>query len=401
MIRFNNHDEKHINYLKDAYEKHKYQKKKWVFVADEMNKEFEYSSKDTWRTRYRRIDKDYVKKVQEQKSINRYKNRSTGEVKNLLIKLLNRPKNIDFLEQATGLSETEILGYVSQINLESIYHIKTIKSDSKITLFIDRSGFEKTKEYNYDLPNKKIFKFMVVGDSHLGSIYEQLTFLNYLYDIAVEKNIPIIYHVGDISDGTYLTRPEQLYSLHKIGFERQLKHIVQHYPQRVGIETHFILGNHDEVYIRQGGANLGTAISYARKDMKFLGIGSAKIWLTENCNFELLHPLDGSSYAISYSGQKYMDSLSGGDKPNILFVGHHHKTMYFVYRNIHYFEVPSTCMQSDWEKRKRLNNNAGAWIITVAVDDDGSITSIIPEYIQQYHKIADDYKKYPDLEEGE
>ena len=54
-----------------------------------------------------------------------------------------------------------------------------------------------------------------------------------------------------------------------------------------------------------------------------------KIMLTPNCRMDLFHPLDGSSYAVSYSGQKYMDSITGGDKPNILFVGHHHKSNVF------------------------------------------------------------------------
>ena len=127
--------------------------------------------------------------------------------------------------------------------------------------------------------------------------------------------------------------------------------------------------------------------------MKYLGIGSARIMLTNNCSMDLLHPLDGSSYALSYSGQKYMDSLTGGDKPNVLLVGHHHKAMYMFYRNIHYYEVPSTCIQSDWEKRMRLNNTAGAWVLNINIDDQGTITSITNELIPSLFKVNIKFKK--------
>src|SRR5690606_22671290 len=108
---------------------------------------------------------------------------------------------------------------------------------------------------------------------------------------------------------------------------------------------------------------------------------------------DLLHPLDGSSYAVSYSGQKYLDSLSGGDKPNILFVGHHHKAMYFNYRNVHYFEVPSMTQQSSWMKRKRLANESGAWFVKIKVDEEGTIVSIVSEYVKQYKYLENDYVK--------
>jgi len=77
-----------------------------------------------------------------------------------------------------------------------------------------------------------------------------------------------------------------------------------------------------------------------------------------------------------------------------LFVGHHHKLLYMVNRNIHAFEVPSTCQQSMWEKRKRLQNTSGAWFITVEIDDEGTLTRVIPEQLVQYKKIDSDYLNF-------
>jgi hypothetical protein len=86
-----------------------------------------------------------------------------------------------------------------------------------------------------------------------------------------------------------------------------------------------------------------------------------------------------------------MDGLTGGDKPNLLFVGHHHKCLYFPYRNIHYFEVPSMCKQSSWMKRKRIANASGAWFVKVKVDEEGTLVSVLPEQVKQYKFLENDY----------
>ena len=57
-----------------------------------------------------------------------------------------------------------------------------------------------------------------------------------------------------------------------------------------------------------------------------MGHSFAKVWLTPKCDMDLVHPIDGSAYALSYSGQKYCDSLSGGEKPKIIAMGHHHNS---------------------------------------------------------------------------
>jgi hypothetical protein len=190
-----------------------------------------------------------------------------------------------------------------------------------------------------------------------------------------------------------------MYSLHAIGFDDQAEYIIKNYPEREGITTFFITGNHDHFHIQNGGANIGKRIAASRKDMQYLGINTAVIQLTPNCKMELFHPQDGSAYALSYSGQKYLDSLSGGDKPNIIFVGHHHKYISMWYRNVWYFEVPSTHLQSDWEKGKRIRNDSGALVITVEVDSEGTLVDCNHSMIPHIKHIKDDWKSYANKSE--
>jgi UDP-2,3-diacylglucosamine pyrophosphatase LpxH len=346
----------------------------WSLVQIECNTQFgEESSSNSWRKRFERISKKITK--QEIKMPHNYEN----DKKNM-IDLLSKAMSISVLEKKINLTKYEILGLIKEINDEGLYQI--VEGLNGYQVNKNQVGPKQVYQHSFGELTKK--SIMVISDSHMGSIYELVDYLVFVYKEAKKRGITEVYHIGDISDGYYTNRPEQIYSLKCIGFDAQVDNIIANYPKEEGITTYFILGNHDETHIRNGGANLGIAVSRDRSDMKYLGIGSARVMLTPNCSMDLLHPLDGSSYALSYSGQKYMDALTGGDKPNILVVGHHHKAMYMFYRNIHYYEVPSTCLQSSWEKRKRINNTAGAWILNIEVDSQGTVTSITNELIPHY-----------------
>lgn len=348
----------------------------WNKVTPECNKLFGYDgNNDLYRTRYNRIrwKKDVVKTETP---------KDYTCIKKILLEELKKEVPISKLERVLKISKYEILGLIKEVNDEGLYQIAEKTNGYQISKCIVQPKLI----YQHYFGNVTKESIMVVSDSHMGSIYELVEFLNFLYEYAAKRGITKIYHIGDITDGLYTNRAEQIYALTAIGFDAQAKNIIDKYPRKEGITTYFILGNHDETHIRNGGANIGIAISRARPDMIYLGIGTARVMLAPNCSMDMLHPLDGSSYALSYSGQKYMDALTGGDKPNILLVGHHHKAMYMFYRNIHYYEVPSTCLQSNWEKRNRINNTAGAWILNIEVDSLGTVVSISNELIPHYAK---------------
>lgn len=233
--------------------------------------------------------------------------------------------------------------------------------------------------------------FGLISDTHLCNKNQQLTFLNQFYDLCQKKGIRTVYHCGDVSDGFYKNRAEHIYELFKLGFDEQAEYIIENYPKRDGIVTKFITGNHDSTHIKNGGSDIGKRIADKRPDMEYLGYMSAKVWLTPQCDMDLFHPLDGIAYALSYSSQKFIDGLQGGQKPRILAIGHHHKALYYPYRNIHVFEVPCFEAQTNFEKGKRINVNVGGWIVKLTCKPDGTVTSIGPTLIPYYDMIQEDY----------
>lgn len=246
---------------------------------------------------------------------------------------------------------------------------------------------EVTEQYNGETE----IEFGLISDTHLCNKNQQLTYLNQFYDICQQRGISTVYHCGDISDGFYKNRAEHIYELFKIGFDEQADYIIENYPHRDGITTKFITGNHDATHMKNGGSDIGKRISSQRDDMEYLGYMSAKVWLTPQCDMDLFHPLDGATYALSYSSQKLVDGLQGGKKPRILAIGHHHKALYYPYRNIHVFEVPCFEAQTTFERGKKISVNVGGWIVKIHCTPDGVIKNISPTLIPYYDMVDDDY----------
>lgn len=271
----------------------------------------------------------------------------------------------------------------------------------KIRIYIQRiPRFRETKDAYLEredpkiITNKwtgdKIIRFGLMGDTQINSKYTQLTHLHKLYDIYQHEGIDAVYHTGDIDEGEDM-RQGHKYECYNQGADDHIQEIARVYPQRKGVQTCFITGNHDASLFKKVGYDIGGSIAEKRKDMKYLGRDQAIIKLTPNCDLELRHPWDGTAYALSYKIQKQIEAMSGGEKPHIYAVGHYHKSDYMFYRNVHAFQTG--CFQSDtpFTRGKGIAIQMGGWIIEVNVDEEGTITRIKQEFIPFYKAIKDDY----------
>jgi hypothetical protein len=248
-----------------------------------------------------------------------------------------------------------------------------------------------THEHRDDWDGRRVIRFGVASDPHLASKYQQLAHLNHFYDICEREGISIVYVPGDLTEGIYTRRQGHIHERFLHSVDEQEQYIIDHWPRRKGVRTRFVLGNHDTTHIQNSGHDIGKPIHAAREDMDYLGQLNARVYLTPNCILELNHPLDGAAYALSYSLQKYIESIQGGTKPNILLNGHHHKAMYLFYRNIHAFEAGTFQAQSSWMKGKRLAAHMGGWIVQVTVDRDGTIERCDNTFIPYYKVIEHDW----------
>jgi biotin operon repressor/predicted phosphodiesterase len=301
------------------------------------------------------------------------------------LKLLQKDRSIDELSVSLNLTPRMLHGLIDDLNEEG-YYIDEINGMFKLRkdIILEDNHFED----NWN--GERIIRFGVTADKHMASKSQQLEHCNTLYDIFKSEGIKRVFDAGDLSDG-YKMRPGQEHEVFVHGADDQEDYIVKNHPSRPGIITEFITGNHDASHVKSGGRDIGKGIAARRPDMKYLGMFNAKINLTPNCVLELNHPFDGASYALSYTLQKYLDSMSGGEKPNILINGHHHKAMYLFYRNVHAFEAGTLCGQTAWMRGKRIAAHVGGWIIEVHVNDEGTVTRCKGEFFPFYVMNEHDY----------
>ena len=223
-------------------------------------------------------------------------------------------------------------------------------------------------------------ELLVVSDTHFGNKLQQLHLLNDLYQEAYNRGIRTVLHVGDVTDGNYPDRKENARLQFLKGFDEQVGYVVDMYPQIDGIDTHYILGSHDETHFKNGQATVEYWVSKCRPDMHFLGQDIGEITIN-GVKYVLDHPGGGSSQSLSYKPQKRIEILESHTKPGVLLIGHYHKSYHFVYRNIQCIEVPALCAKTQFQQKQGLINSVGGYFLKVYSDKKGHIQYFEPEEI--------------------
>jgi hypothetical protein len=235
--------------------------------------------------------------------------------------------------------------------------------------------------------NGKTFTFGLVSDEHLGSAYARLDVLNAMFDIFAERGIRTVYECGNMIDGERRFNKSDLL-VH--GMEAQALYFARNYPARKGIETFFVTGDdHEGWYTQDTSINIGRYLEEiaqreGRDDLHYLGHMEHDIVFAgrkQKTIMRLTHPGGGSAYAISYAAQKIVESYSGSEKPNILLMGHYHKSGYFYIRGVHCVLAGTCCDQTPFMRKNKLAAHVGGWVIELTINDDGMVTRFRPEWI--------------------
>jgi len=227
-------------------------------------------------------------------------------------------------------------------------------------------------------------RFGVVSDTHLGSRECHLADLHAAYDLFVDEGITEVFHPGDLVAGIGVYR-HQHRDLNPDAhtFDEQVKFATREYPQRPGIITRIISGNHDvEGEFGKLGADACLAVANQRDDLQHGGVYSAWYELQNGAQLHMLHPMGGASYATSYKLQKLAESYAAGKKPAMLLAGHWHRTGFFWARGIALMHAGTFEGSTNLAIRLGLGEaHVGCWIIEATLADDGTITRICPEWV--------------------
>jgi len=245
---------------------------------------------------------------------------------------------------------------------------------------LKRPGKAQVKTYNHSKSKKRRFKIALIGDTHLGNKSDMKEELWDFYKKAYKLGVRDFYHAGDMVDGLHVHRGQE-YELYVLGMEEQAKNVVEDYPYLKGVTTYWIQGNHDLWYKQNVGGSIDKLISPHREDLICLGDNEADVLIGNGTKLRLLHPGGGSSYALSYKPQKLIESIEGGNKPNIMAIGHFHKSLQMFYRNVFCFLVGCFERQTPFMRSKNLSAHPGGWIIEGTSGKKGGINDITATFI--------------------
>lgn len=293
------------------------------------------------------------------------------EVKSKIKYLIKKGKDFATICSEIGLQDYEVIGL-----------IELLKEDGELVDYINGEVIRLKKPLQsdnvYQVPNiEEKLKLLLISDTHLCNKADRLDILRYLYDEAEERGIKHILHCGDLTDGMYTNRPQQLYELRCYGFDEHLNYVVEKYPKFSG-KTYFIGGNHMATYLKNGGSDLGVAIAKQRDDMIYLNPESALMKIGK-VGIQMHHGAGGKAYSLSYKLQRYVETLPQDKKIDIVMQGHFHNAMYMYYMNKHCFQVGALEDETPFSRSMGFKNEKSCYWLDINLDDKGNIHDLTPK----------------------
>jgi len=225
---------------------------------------------------------------------------------------------------------------------------------------------QKYQTTKIDFPDRHV-KFGAFSDAHIGHSCYRPDILRKMIRDGKREGIEFWINAGDTIEGMS-GRDGHIYELTHLGASQQLKYFTQEFKKfNKSVYSIEAQNSHGGWFKSKGntGLDIGEELEKRSKHYKFLGYDEQNLKLDNGCNIRLRHPGGGTAYAISYKLQKYIEAMSGGKKPHLLFDGHHHKALYMFYRNVHGFETGTLQEQSPFMKKTNTPAHLGYWIIDV------------------------------------
>lgn len=231
-------------------------------------------------------------------------------------------------------------------------------------------------------------RFGVISDTHIGNKHSLEEELHEAYAVFAREGIDSVYACGNLLDGEKTYRGQE-YEITVMGVENVVSNIANKWPRVPGINTFHIASSscHEGYYFKSAGILVGKQIEQVRPDMIYLGLDEADV-VVHNSEarpiLRLLHPGGGSSYAESYRPQKIVESYSGGEKPQILLIGHYHKAGYYDIRDVATLQAACMERQTPFMRKRSIVARLGFWIVEATFTEEGSLRRFKPEYFKYY-----------------
>ena len=225
----------------------------------------------------------------------------------------------------------------------------------------------------------------IISDTHLCSVAERLELVNEAYDTFVAAGITHVFHMGDLTDGWNEYRNHiSFVKVH--GSQEQAIYAMKNFPQRKGIKTFVIGGNHDDDYAKTKVDRISLIVKgfhhqgkdyKGRDDIVYLGQYSHYIIFPQEVRLHMLHPRGNQAYALSYKQQKRSENMGKNDRPEIQCTGHYHTFNYVILDDTHFIACPGLQDETEFFKRLGLSRSLGFMTLDYEIKK-GRLNSLAP-----------------------
>jgi hypothetical protein len=306
------------------------------------------------------------------------------------------PKNLRQLSDYFNVAPKTIEAAIKELESKNI--MVDGYSDGGFQMAKSIRPIDKVKRIDLSKHAEVEYPIGFIADTHLGSKYERMDVLHALYDRFKSAGVETVFLGGNQIEGESRFNKHDIY-VH--GFEGQIANFVKKFPQRKGIITRIVSGDdHEGWYVQREHINIGKVmedrareagrediedLGYMERDVEFKQPGGKSV-------IRVIHAGGGSSYATSYTSQKYAESLQGGEKPDIVLVGHFHKFEWGYPREIHMIQGGTTCDQTPYMRKKKIQAHVGGCILWVVQNERGIFTSVKVQWFPFFDKKFFAYK---------
>jgi len=280
------------------------------------------------------------------------------------------------------ISELNEEGYDIRLN-EETKEVEEIKPDRF------KPKFTKIKYRRY-------VKGGLISDTHLGSIYQQLSLLHKAYEVMEKERVDFCIHAGDLTDGPreMHKRPEEVFVLDA---DEIIDYVVENYPKTKKFKTYILdSGSHDTYWKRYCGINVVRRVCEHRSDLVLRRGDDTQFILegTERVVARVVHPVGGIAYARSYKPQKQLEGViseflehlryygissnvpNDVKLPHLFALGHFHVYNHLYQGGVECFSLPCFQAQTPYLRDRGLFPNIGFVIVEFHFDQNKNVSRL-------------------------
>jgi len=273
------------------------------------------------------------------------------------------------------------------------YNIKVNEDVQQVSLMAEPpTGRKKVIDVEKYFGSAREVQFGVISDLHYCNIHSREELIALQYEIFKKEGIDTVFELGNMIDGEAWFNK---YELKAWGIEGQIAYLISHAPKIEGINTYFVTGDDHEGWLpKRVGLDIGGRMQESfrkadREDWHYLSHMESDIQFKTKegeCVVRLTHPGGGTAYALSYSTQKTVESLQGGEKPHVLIEGHYHKIGYWMIRNVHTMLAGCFEDQTTFMRKKKIQAMLGGWVVRMTLSKNGTVLKFRPEMFPYFDR---------------